>query len=84
MNSNPRKQQRGSKVSHFLLSIARFFVSASLDHAERSRWVVVIVLIILLISGELFKKTGLIALLIIIPSYILLYYLKKWLDKYEE
>ena len=84
MTPGSKKQPAASRVGRFLLSIIHFVVSVWRAHEESMRWAVVLVLVLLLLTGELFTKNGLVALLIIIPSHILLNFLEKWLDKHEE
>jgi hypothetical protein len=84
------KRERESKRKPLILnrggpflSIIRYVVSAWLDYIDLMSWATIVVVIIFVLTGEIFTRNGLILLLIIIPIPVLLRYLDKWLKKID-
>jgi hypothetical protein len=85
MSTPSKKQSKQESLNptqrRFFLSITRFIFSS--DYIRFRIWVILIPLLILIITGNLLTKSGLLILLIIF-CYILLSHLHKWLEKQEE
>ena len=69
-------------IRHSLFGVLRVIVSTGSDLAKWHRFGMAIWLLLLIITGKLFTVWGLI-LALIFALYILLYYLDKWLAKYD-
>lgn len=70
-----------SQIRRWLLSIIRAIYSS--DYLRFRIWAILILFLILVITGNLLTKNGLIFILIII-GYVLLGYLQKWLENFEK
>lgn len=81
LKKQPKKERLTTNPSRFI-SIIRFVVSVWRTYANLHSWAIVALLIIFVLTGELFTRNGLL-LGLVIALYVLLYYLDKWLEKHE-
>lgn len=85
MSLNSKKQSEHKlprqKLIHFFRSITRFIFLS--EYIRFRVWAIIIPLLLLVLTGNLLTKTGLLVLLIIL-GYILLSFLHKWLERLEE
>lgn len=81
--AKPHKDKTLRPLTHSsLLEIFRIIVRAGANLAMWHRFGMVIWFLLLIVTGELFSIYGLM-LGLIFAFYILLYYLNKWLDKFD-
>ena len=80
-NKRSSTDRSSSQIRRWLLSIIRAIYSS--DYLRFRIWAILILFLILVITGNLLTKNGLIFILIII-GYVLLGYLQKWLENFEK
>lgn len=78
-----KKESLNSKPESQLLTTVRFVVSIYRGYLRLHFWSMIVLLIIIMIIGDLLTQSGFLLVLGII-TYFLLFYLDKWLERYEK
>jgi hypothetical protein len=79
-----KKAKQGSTTKRFLLSVVLFLVVFFRKYLQFRAWIILLpLLVILLLMGKLFTETGLLVLSVFV-AYLLLSYLSKRFEGYEE
>ena len=80
---HPERDSGDSKLRRFSFLMIRYVAMFFRKYLRPRIWVIIIAMIIMMFMGDLLTKYGLQVLLVIL-GYVLLIFLDKWLEKYED